>query len=339
MGVRPRGFVGDHRGVTCWGPQHVIRGVPEPHDEDAHAALHATDECVLEEDREPRLRRGAPYDVLQFRSHPPDSAGVTSRLWEMNDLGGNAGSLGGKKAKGANPRGLVPLFRRDLPGGAMVFIYRKPREKSMVPQKKKLNVYIDGFNLYHAIDAIGDHSLKWLSLRSLAFSFVKPHEVLNHVRYFTAVLTWEKEKQQRHKNYIRAQKAIGVDVVESNFRKVARHCRAMNRYCDRHEEKQTDVAIAVSVLLDVVNDDFHRAVLVTADSDQIPLVKAIREHFPSKRITLAAPPNRGGEARELGAIVHDRTPITEGRIRSCALPRNVLNDKGRVVATRPALYA
>ena len=90
----------------------------------------------------------------------------------------------------------------------------------MVPAKK-VNVYIDGFNLYHAIDSLGDQRLKWLSLRTLSFSFIKPHEVLNHVRYFTAVLTWDKVKQQRHKNYIRAQKAIGVDVIESNFRKLA----------------------------------------------------------------------------------------------------------------------
>ena len=34
------------------------------------------------------------------------------------------------------------------------------------------------------------------------------NEALNHVRYFTAVLTWNEEKQQRHKIYIRAQKAI-----------------------------------------------------------------------------------------------------------------------------------
>jgi hypothetical protein len=42
----------------------------------------------------------------------------------------------------------------------------------MIPAKKKVNVYVDGFNLYHAIDGLGDQRLKWISLRTLAFSFV-----------------------------------------------------------------------------------------------------------------------------------------------------------------------
>jgi uncharacterized LabA/DUF88 family protein len=209
---------------------------------------------------------------------------------------------------------------------------------SMTKPKKKVNVYIDGFNLYHAIVAQDDHRLKWINLRELGKSFLKPGETLNRVVFFTAVLTWDREKQQRHKNFIRAQIAMDVEVVESNFRKVSRHCRIMDRNCARHEEKQTDVAIAVSVLADAVRDDYARAVLVTADSDQIPLVKEIRRSFPTKIITLAAPPARGGEARELGDIVHDRTPITVGRLRSCALPRDVYDRAGKKAATMPALY-
>src|ERR1700683_4899222 len=36
-----------------------------------HMPLHSADECVLKEDREPRVRGGAPLNVLQFR--PPRS--------------------------------------------------------------------------------------------------------------------------------------------------------------------------------------------------------------------------------------------------------------------------
>jgi uncharacterized LabA/DUF88 family protein len=112
----------------------------------------------------------------------------------------------------------------------------------------------------------------------------------------------------------------------------------MSRYCDRYEEKQTDVAFAINVFNDAMTGQFDRAVLVTADSDQIPLVHAIRRSFPEKRITLAAPPARGGEARELGSVVHDRTPISVERLRGCPLPRDVHDATGRKVATKPALY-
>jgi hypothetical protein len=108
--------------------------------------------------------------------------------------------------------------------------------------------------------------------------------------------------------------------------------RALRRKTDR-------LAIAVSVLLDATRNDFDRAILVTADSDQIPLVRAILNEFPDKRITLAAPPGRAGEARQLGALVHDRTPITEGRIRSCIMPPAVVGDGGGDPIFRPALYA
>lgn len=203
----------------------------------------------------------------------------------------------------------------------------------------KLSVYIDGFNLYHAIDALGDVSLKWINYRLLAHSFLKPHETISRVAYFTAVMTWEKDKQVRHRNFIKAQLASGVEVIESNFRRMTRHCRVMDRYCARYEEKKTDVAFALSVFSDAMTGGFDRAVLITADSDQVPLANAVRAHFPDKTLTLAAPPERGGGARELGAAVHDRVPITVGRLKGCKLPRDVRDGRGKVVATRPAAYA
>jgi uncharacterized LabA/DUF88 family protein len=151
----------------------------------------------------------------------------------------------------------------------MSVAYRKRTQMSIVPVKNKVNVYVDGFNLYHAIETLGDHRLKWINLWSLGFSFIRPRETLNRVVYFTARLTWNEEKQQRHAIYIAAQKACGVEVVESNFRKAFKHCKSGNRYCHRYEEKQTDVAIAVSVLTDALKDDFRRAILITADSDQV----------------------------------------------------------------------
>lgn len=201
-----------------------------------------------------------------------------------------------------------------------------------------VNVYIDGFNLYHAIVALNDPRLKWINFQLLGRSFLRPGEELNNVIFFTAVLTWEKAKQQRHKNYIVAQKACGVEVVESNFRKVTRHCRVMDRNCSRHEEKQTDVAFAIRVFQDATRNEFDRAILITADSDQVPLVKAMKVSFPEKTVTLAAPPERGGEARELGNAVHDRTPITAGRLQGCKLPRDIKDERGRTIATMPAIY-
>ena len=37
----------------------------------------------------------------------------------------------------------------------------------------RVTVYVDGFNLYHAIEALADPILKWTDLRSLAQSYLK----------------------------------------------------------------------------------------------------------------------------------------------------------------------
>ena len=204
---------------------------------------------------------------------------------------------------------------------------------------RRVNMYVDGFNLYHALDQQAEPPLKWLNLRELARTFLAPGEALNRVVYFTAVLTWDHEKQRRHRTYIAAQRAVGVDVVESIFKKVTKHCRTAARNCSRYEEKQTDVALAVAMLSDAMRNDYDRAILITADSDQIPLLKELRASFPEKPITLAAPPGRAKDARELGAIAADRKPLTVERLRACPLPRDVRDADGKSVASMPAAYA
>jgi hypothetical protein len=49
-------------------------------------------------------------------------------------------------------------------------------DRSSLAGKKGVCVYIDGFNLYHAVADLKDHRLKWLNMRSLAVSFLKPNE-------------------------------------------------------------------------------------------------------------------------------------------------------------------
>lgn len=203
---------------------------------------------------------------------------------------------------------------------------------------KKVCVYVDGFNLYHAVAVMNDPRLKWLNFYSLAESYLKPDETLVRVYFFTAVLKWNPEKQIRHRNFIAAQEAVGVNVVEANFKKVDKHCRAFGRWCKHYEEKQTDVAIATTLLEDAINGDVERAILITADSDQVPLARTMKRLFPDVQLTLSAPPGRAHLARELGDVVQDRLPLKPGRLHAHRLPRDVKDAKGKTVATMPALY-
>lgn len=201
-----------------------------------------------------------------------------------------------------------------------------------------LCVYIDGFNLYHAIVDLGDSRLKWLNFRVLANSLKRGTEELADVYFFTAVLPWDKAKQARHQNFMAACTAVGVKVIQSSFKKARRYCRKMDRYCDFDEEKQTDVAFSLSVVSDAMDNRFDRAALITADSDQIPTIRMLRARFPSKRVSLVAPPGRLQLAREMGGLAHDRAELTRGHLATCRLPREVRDDRGRLVAQMPALY-
>jgi uncharacterized LabA/DUF88 family protein len=203
---------------------------------------------------------------------------------------------------------------------------------------KRIRVYIDGFNIiYHAIDALQRPQLKWLNHRQLAESFVRPGERLDEVHFFTAVLRWDRAKQQRHVNYLAALRAVGVVIHESRFAKVDRRCRAFGKICPFHEEKQTDVGIAVKMVTDAMSARVDRLILLTADSDQIPTAKFIKS-LPGVSLTLVYPPNRGSYARDLGAHIPDRHELSAGRLGTCIFPRTVKNASGKAVAFRPAVY-
>jgi len=203
----------------------------------------------------------------------------------------------------------------------------------------KTSLYVDGFNLYHAIDALGVPHLKWVNLRALADTFLRPGDSVHEVVYFSALMTWDRGKQARHKEYMAALKSVGVVPVLSGFQTTKKHCQKQDRYCDFKEEKQTDVAFAVRVLADCLANGVDRVILLTADSDQAPTIGAIRAFAQNVEILVACPPGRLAIARALTQVAHDFREVSRGRIEQCLFPRNVKNAQGRVVARCPARYS
>lgn len=200
-------------------------------------------------------------------------------------------------------------------------------------------MYVDGFNLYHAVEDLEKPHLKWLSLTLLGKTFLSPEDALTKVCYFSALQLFHQDKSKRHKRYIAALEATGVTTVLSKFLTSSKYCRKNDQYCEFKEEKQTDVAFSVQILSDAIDGSIDKAILVTADSDHVPLVKALLARFPHIEIILAAPPGRMRQARELGKLFNKRVELTEGRMLTCLLPRVVHNAAGHVAATCPLDYA
>jgi uncharacterized LabA/DUF88 family protein len=203
---------------------------------------------------------------------------------------------------------------------------------------KRLSVYIDGFNLYHAINELGDAKLKWLNLFSLGKSLLRDGEELAKVQYFTAIVDWNIHKRMRHTDYIKAQKAKGVVVTEGNFKLGDKHCSKFRCFCPFHEEKQTDVSIGVHMVADAFSGDYTRAVLITADTDQIPTIQMVQTRFPAIELTWLAPPGRMQQAREIGDLVVDRSELSAGAIGTHRLPNIVKDANGQLVCLCPDDY-
>jgi len=135
----------------------------------------------------------------------------------------------------------------------------------------RVNAYIDGFNLYHAIDDTSNHHWKWLDLNTLCRIFAPDSTFsINKIYYFSAFATWKPDEYRRHRAYVKALESTGVVPVMGNFKNKDRKCFKCGRKWVDHEEKETDVNIALQMLMDSYKNNYDRALLITGDSDLVP---------------------------------------------------------------------
>ena len=206
------------------------------------------------------------------------------------------------------------------------------------PVLKRVAVYIDGFNLYHAIDEIGRPHLKWLDLMALAKSLLRKNEDLVKVAYFSAYATWLPGPYNRHLAYTAALRLAGVELHMARFKEADASCRKCGATWKSHEEKETDVHVALTILEDALDDSFDRAIIISADSDYVPVVRKVRQRRPEKEVFLAIPPKRFSRARDLVKVCTGNFQIPASRVEMCLLPAVVSDANGAIVARRPAQY-
>jgi uncharacterized LabA/DUF88 family protein len=198
----------------------------------------------------------------------------------------------------------------------------------------KVNVYIDGFNLYHAIDELNDDSLKWVDLWKLSENILNRYQTLGEVKYFSAYATWRPDSYKRHRDYVTALQSRGVCAIMGRFKERRLTCKALCKQVFlTHEEKETDVNIGAHLIADALQNKFDTALVVTADTDLAAVVKLARTIVSEeKRIATVAPPRRFARARELEHLFE----ITKGKIRSSQLQDLVETSAGTIC--RPDKY-
>mgnify|MGYP001380106215 FL=1 len=150
----------------------------------------------------------------------------------------------------------------------------------------KINVYVDGFNLYYG--AVRRTPFKWLDLLRMS-RLLFPKDQVNAIKYFSARVSArpnDPDQAIRQATYWRALTTIPcLSIIEGSF--LVKHVMMPvantnpQQYCRviKTEEKGSDVNLAAHLLNDAHKGDFETAVLVTNDSDLLEPMRIVRQEL------------------------------------------------------------
>lgn len=157
------------------------------------------------------------------------------------------------------------------------------------------------------------------------------------VHYFSALAhhieTARPGATSRHSAYIRAIHSTGVSVELGRFKERLRNCSACGALVTAHEEKETDVAIAVRLLELLWTRECDTVVLVSADSDLSPAIREAARSFPRNPIHCCFPFGRGSQ--ELRTLARKCFKIRKALYVAHQLPDPILLQDGTRIS-KPA---
>ncbi len=211
---------------------------------------------------------------------------------------------------------------------------------------KRVAFYVDGYNLYHSIAALAranpsKNYLKWVDLRKLFSFFINPHEEeIADIYFFTAKPTHTRpEVQQRfYQLTIAYQRFLRIKTIYGKFKSKNEQCKKCHAQWVRHEEKESDVNLAVSIVRDAYEKNYDYAYIVTQDSDMAPAVKLAEKVNPG-HLRLLTPPGIH-PSQELSRILRKKAAqIKESHLQHALMPAQYTDAAGNIVVKRPAEYA
>jgi uncharacterized LabA/DUF88 family protein len=160
---------------------------------------------------------------------------------------------------------------------------------------KRVIAYVDGFNLYHGLQGLSRRRDLWLDIAGmLRRNFVDParDEQLVAVHYFTAAVRgpgWA-----RQDTYLRALQAHSPELTVHLGRYMPKTatCKKCGATWTTYEEKESDVALAVQIVQDAGLGAYDQALVVSADSDMCPAIRAAKTVARARDIVAVFPPKR-----------------------------------------------
>jgi uncharacterized LabA/DUF88 family protein len=195
----------------------------------------------------------------------------------------------------------------------------------------RYSFYIDGFNVYYALNSRRYQKYKWLNYRRLAEGIIKHGDSIASIFYFTTFVTWKPDSLSRHKEYIKALRSEGINVVLGRFMKKKVRCHLCGKQYKTREEKQTDVNIALQIVCDGISDLYDRAVIISGDTNLIPVIVAVHRNASDKEIGVMFPLRRFNNSLEKAADF--AITMREKVLQRCQFPQEV--KVGGITVKRP----
>jgi len=208
----------------------------------------------------------------------------------------------------------------------------------------KVNVYVDGFNLYHRAlqkpRAPDGSTFKWLDLEKLAAHVLSnPSYSINRIRYFTAkvrALPYDQQAPLRQQMYLRALATLPCVTVHFGFfQKSKKKMQLVTPLADgtttakvwKFEEKGSDVNLATFLLLDAFHNDYDGAAVITNDSDLAEPIRIVRDVL-GKRVEVLDPCGDARTSAELKKVATFYKPIRLGAISASLFPDTLTDATG-----------
>ena len=162
-------------------------------------------------------------------------------------------------------------------------------------EKKKIIVYVDGYNFYYGLRNGGARWKRtyWLDIIKLFERMMFPDQELVEVNYYSARPV---DDLQAYNNQ---DELFSANVINPKFKLHLGHYKKKKFKCQNcgfknktYEEKESDVRVATGMLVDVFTKRCDVTVVVSADSDMIPSVEIIKEFAPNHPVINFIPPNQ-----------------------------------------------
>lgn len=165
---------------------------------------------------------------------------------------------------------------------------------------KSVNFYIDGFNFYYGLKRIIEHQpdwkkFYWIDLVLLCRQFLNEGEEIGKVYYFTS-RPKDPKKMAKQNTLLNCNRKINPDLLKVVYGRYANDTiRCEAKYgCKLEyqilEEKETDVNLALQMVIDCFENKCDKVVLFSNDSDFVPPMKRIREYHKNINTMIIFPP-------------------------------------------------